>query len=37
MGDAFKDHIFPKYEEKRVMKPQMKGFIRPDAQELLAA
>lgn len=29
MGDAFKDHIFPKYEEKRVMKPQMKGFGDP--------
>lgn len=29
MGDAFKDHIFPKYEEKCVMKPQMKGFGDP--------
>ena len=29
MGDAFKDHIFPKYEEKCVMKPQMNGFGDP--------
>lgn len=25
MGDAFKNHVFPKYEKSRVIKPQMKG------------
>ena len=25
----FKDHVFPKYDERRVMKPQMEGFGAP--------
>lgn len=29
MGDAFKNHVFPKYEKSRAMKPQMKGLEDP--------
>lgn len=29
MADMFKDHVFPKYDERRVMKPQMEGFGDP--------
>lgn len=29
MGDVFSDHVFPKYEERRVMKSQMEGFGDP--------
>lgn len=29
MGDAFKNHVFPKYESSRVMKPQMMGLGDP--------
>ncbi len=29
MGDAFSNHVFPKYDEGRVMKPQMDGFGDP--------
>ena len=29
MGDAFKNHVFPKYEKSRVIKPQMKGLEDP--------
>lgn len=29
MGDAFKNRIFPKYENCHVMKPQMKGLGDP--------
>lgn len=29
MGDAFKNHVFPKYEKNRAMKPHMKGLGGP--------
>lgn len=29
MGDAFKNHVFPKYEKSRMIKPQMKGLEDP--------
>lgn len=29
MDSVFNDHVFPKYKDQQVMKPQMHGFMTP--------